>query len=195
MAQAYRGTLPVGELMIEHRLIDRMLRLMRIEVDRIGELGRADPEFIDSVVSFIKEYADFCHHGKEEKILFARLSEKPISTEMKKMVDDLTQEHILVRNLTNELVRAKDKYMEGKPGGTADIISCINGITVFYPRHVEKEEKHFFMPAMSYFSEDEKTEMMKMFREFDSRLFHDEFKMIVTSLEERWHIASGINAK
>ena len=156
MAQAHRGMLPVGELMIEHRLIDRMLGLMRVEIERIGELGRADPEFIDSAVSFIKEYADFCHHGKEEKILFARLSEKPISPEMKKMVEDLTQEHILVRNLTNELVRAKDKYMEGKPEGTADIISCINSITVFYPKHVEKEEKHFFMPAMGYFSDDEK---------------------------------------
>ena len=39
MAQAYRGMLPVGELMIEHRLIDRMLILMRIEIERIGELA------------------------------------------------------------------------------------------------------------------------------------------------------------
>ncbi len=195
MAQAYRGMLPVGELMIEHRLIDRMLALMRVEMDRIGEFNRADPGFIDSAVSFINEYADFCHHGKEEKILFARLSEKPISPEMKKMVHDLTQEHVFVRNLTNELVRAKDKYMEGKPGGMADIIACINSIVVFYPKHVEKEEKHFFMPAMSYFSDDEKADMMRMFREFDSRLFHDEFKMTVSSLEDQWHIHPGVHVR
>jgi hemerythrin-like domain-containing protein len=187
MAQVQRGMLPIGELMIEHRLIDRMLKLMRMELDRIGAYGNADPELIDSAVSFIKEYADFCHHGKEEKILFARLMEKPISPDLKKMVDDLVQEHIFVRNLTNELVRAKDQYMNGKPEGKAGIISSINSIVEFYPKHVEKEEKHFFMPAMGYFSGAEKEEMLRMFREFDGRLLHDEFRMMVSGMEDMWH--------
>jgi hemerythrin-like domain-containing protein len=174
--------------MIEHRLIDRMLDLMRIEMDRIGEYGRADPEFIDLSVRFIKEFADICHHGKEEKILFARLEEKPVSPDMKKMIDDLVQEHIFVRNLTNEIVRAKDWYIEGRPSGKADVISTINAIVVFYPRHVEKEEKHFFLPAMEYFSDDEKEEMLRMFKEFDSRLFHDQYRMMVSDVEDQWHV-------
>jgi hemerythrin-like domain-containing protein len=183
--------LPIGELMIEHRLIDRMLSLMRIEMDRIGAYGRADPEFVDLAVRFIKEFADICHHGKEEKVLFARLSEKPISPEMKKMVDDLIQEHIFVRNLTNEIVRAKDKYMEGKPEGKADLISSINGIVVFYPLHIEKEEKHFFIPAMDYFSAGEREDMLLTFREFDSRLLHDEFGMMVREMEDQWQASMG----
>jgi len=174
--------------MIEHRLIERMLDLMRTEIDRIGERGRADTDFIDLAVRFIKEFADISHHGKEEKILFARLEEKPISREMKKMVDDLVQEHIFIRNLTNEVVRSKDRYMEGRPEGKADIISGINGIVVFYPRHVEKEEKHFFLPAMGYFSADEREDMLRAFREFDSRLFRDEYGMMVREMEDQWHV-------
>src|SRR5512146_3375493 len=99
MAQVQGHMLPIGELMIEHRLIDRMLKLMRIELDRIGAYGKADPELIESMATFMKEYADICHHGKEEQILFPRLSEKPISSDMKRMVDDLTQEHRFVRSL------------------------------------------------------------------------------------------------
>jgi hemerythrin-like domain-containing protein len=186
MAQVQRGMLPIGELMIEHRLIDRMLALMRIELDRIGAYGKADPEFIDSAVAFVKEYADICHHGKEEKILFARLAEKRLTPEMKKMVEDLVQEHRFVRDLTNDLVRAKDQYMNNRPEGKPGIISCLNSIVEFYPRHVEKEEKHFFIPAMDYFSDDEKETMLRMFREFDARLFHDEFRMMVSGMEDRW---------
>ncbi len=187
MAQVQGPMLPIGELMIEHRLIDRMLKLMRIELDRIGAYGKADPGLIESVVTFMKEYADICHHGKEERILFSRLSEKPVSPDMKRMVDDLTQEHRLVRNLMNELVRANDQYIDGRPEGKAGIISSLNSIVEFYPKHVEKEERHFFMPAMGYFSDDEKAAMLWMFREFDARLFHDEYRMMVSGMEDRWH--------
>jgi hemerythrin-like domain-containing protein len=187
MAQVQGRMLPIGELMIEHRLIDRVLKLMRIELDRIGIYGKADPEFIDSAVAFIKEYADISHHGKEEKILFARLMEKDLTPDMKKMVDDLVQEHRFVRDLTNELARAKDQYVSGRQEGLAGIISMLNSIAEFYPGHVEKEEKHFFIPAMGYFSDSEKESMLRMFREFDARLFHDEFRMMVSGMEDRWH--------
>ncbi len=191
MAQTRRGMLPVGQLMIEHRLIDRMLDLMRIEIDRIGEYDRVDPEFIDLSVRFIKEFADICHHGKEEKILFPRLEEKPVTGDMRKMIDDLIQEHIFIRNLTSDIVMAKERYMEGKPSGKADVISAINAIVVFYPRHVEKEEKHFFLPAMDYFSGEEKEEMLGAFMEFDSRLFYDQYRMAVSEMEDRWHVRRG----
>ncbi|MDI6896995.1 hemerythrin domain-containing protein [Methanocella conradii] len=188
MAQVQRGMLPAGALMTEHRLIERMLSLMRVELDRIGAYGRADPDFIGSAASFIKEYADICHHGKEERVLFVRLSEKPVSPGLKKMMDDLMEEHVFIRNLTNDLARANESYIQGKPEATADIISSINSIVEFYPRHVEKEEEHFFLPAMDYFSDAERRDMLQTFHEFDSRLFHDEYRMVVSSLEERWHV-------
>lgn len=187
MAQMQGHMLPIGELMIEHRLIDRMLKLMRIELDRIGAYGKADPELIESMATFMKEYADICHHGKEEQILFPRLSEKQVSPDMAMMVEDLVQEHRFVRNLTNDLVRANDLYINGRPEGRAGIISSLNSIVEFYPRHVEKEEKHFFIPAMGYFSDAEKDAMLLMFREFDDRLLYDEFRMMVSAMEDQWH--------
>jgi len=186
MAQVQGHMLPIGELMIEHRLIDRILKLMHIELDRIGAYNKADPEFIDAAVVFMKEYADICHHGKEERILFARLAEKDLSPDMRKLVWDLTQEHVFVRNLTNEIVRAKDRYMRNDPEGKPGVISTLNAMIEFYPRHVEKEEKHFFVPAMKYFSDAEKDTMLATFREFDARLFHDEFGMLVSGLEDKF---------
>ena len=79
---------PIGPLMIEHRLIERMFTLMQREWQRITENMAVDPEFhfvdpvfIDTAVDFIRTYADRCHHGKEEEILFAALQKKELAPE------------------------------------------------------------------------------------------------------------------
>jgi hemerythrin-like domain-containing protein len=61
--------LPIGPMMIEHRLIERMISLMAKERDRMKTSNKANPSFIDTIVDFIRTYADHCHHGKEENII------------------------------------------------------------------------------------------------------------------------------
>ena len=65
--------LPIAPLMIEHRLIERMIRLMGREIARIRdniavgqEFAFVDAKLIDTAVDFMKTYADQVHHGKEE---------------------------------------------------------------------------------------------------------------------------------
>ncbi len=63
----------IETLMTEHRLIERACDalvgfaddVLRKEADDRAELGR--------FVTFIREFADGCHHGKEEDILFAAM--------------------------------------------------------------------------------------------------------------------------
>jgi hemerythrin-like domain-containing protein len=59
-----------GPLMIEHRLIERMLKVVEGVVADIEATQKVDPVFIDTAVDFIRFYADRTHHGKEEDILF-----------------------------------------------------------------------------------------------------------------------------
>ena len=89
--------LPVGMLMIEHRLIERMLKLMRGELDRIGRYGRVDSDFVDDAVDFMRTFSDICHHGKEERILFPALSAKPLASEIRKTMEELKEEHKFAR--------------------------------------------------------------------------------------------------
>ena len=84
--------LPIGPLMIEHRLIERMITVMKKELDRIQEQGNADPKFIETAVNFIRIYADACHHGKEEKILFRDLQKKEMKPEDKQTMEELIEE-------------------------------------------------------------------------------------------------------
>jgi len=70
---------PIGPLMREHRLIERMVRLMERELGGISGGKEANPLIIDSAVDFLKTYADRTHHGKEEDILFRALSGKRLA--------------------------------------------------------------------------------------------------------------------
>jgi hypothetical protein len=54
----------------------------------------------------------------------------------------------------------------------------------FYPRHIEKEDKHFFIPCMDYFTEAEKEAMLKEEWEFDRSLIHEKYRNIVISAEK-----------
>jgi hypothetical protein len=53
----------------------------------------------------------------------------------------------------------------------------------FYPKHIEKEDKRFFLPVMSYFTKDEKDSMLKVGYLFDQTLIHEKYKQVVNLLE------------
>ncbi|MBN3039490.1 MAG: cation-binding protein [Candidatus Omnitrophica bacterium] len=175
--------IPIGPLMIEHRLIERMIRVMQSKLESIREEKKADSDFIDTAVDFIRIYADRCHHGKEEDILFRDLAKKNISDEHKRIMRELIEEHKMGRNNVKKLVEAKEKYVRGDKGALEDIVSNMEILVKFYPKHIEKEDKHFFLPCMDYFNDAEKGAMLNEMREFDRRMIHDRYQKIVEGLE------------
>lgn len=84
-----------GPLMIEHRLIERMLQLVNKVLIKIEKQKTVAPVFVDTVVDFIRTYADRTHHGKEEDILFRELEKKDISNDNRRLMNELIEEHIL----------------------------------------------------------------------------------------------------
>lgn len=175
--------MPAGPLMIEHRLIERMIRLMKKEIERIKQKHQADMLFIDRTIDFIKVYADRCHHGKEENILFRSLFKKDLSPEHGKILNELIEEHAYGRKTTEGLIGAKKRYLEGLKDALFEIAGSLEALVVFYPKHIEKEDKHFFLPCMNYFSAKEQNAMLCEFWEFDKKLIHEKYKAIVEDIE------------
>ena len=183
---------PIGPLMIEHRLIERMVTLMRRDLERIRanilvdpEFAFVDPVFIDVAVDFMRTYADHCHHGKEEDILFAELAKKELAPDLRKILEELTEEHVLAREYTKELVKAKEDYLREEPEAVNQILFCLDRLTAMYPRHILKEDQHFFISAMPYFTPEEKDAMLARMWEFDRKLIHEKYEGTVSAIENR----------
>lgn len=176
--------LPIGPLMIEHRLIERMIAQMNRKLNEFKTTKKADPTFIDIAVDFIKNYADKCHHGKEEDILFRELEKKELKPEHQRIMKELVEEHKWGRKTTCALVIAKQKYLDGDETALDDIIKLLEELVTFYPKHIEKEDKHFFKPAMGYFTRKELDEMLQEEYTFDREFIHKLYENIITDLEK-----------
>lgn len=172
-----------GPLMIEHRLIERMIALIRRTVDRIDTTGQVDPVVIDTAVDFIKTYADRTHHGKEEDILFRDLDRKMLSDEDRRMMDELIRDHVFARSTTAALVGANNRYRRGDAAALSDITANLSTLAEFYPVHIRKEDDIFFPASRAYFSDVEEQAMLDEFREFDRKMIHEKYTAVVERME------------
>jgi len=169
---------PIGPLMWEHRLIEKMLSAMMRHIDRMEQTQTVNPLIIDTAVDFIRTYADRTHHGKEEEILFRDLAKKDLTPDLKKIMQELLDEHVWGRKTTAAIVAAKEKYLAGDREHLAGIINLARQLVNFYPKHIEKEDRHFFYPCQEYFDKDEQTRMLAEFREFDRKMIHEKYNKI-----------------
>jgi len=183
--------MPIGPLMIEHRLIERMIAVLEKETRRIEREKNVDSVFIDSAVDFIRTYADRCHHGKEEDILFRELKGKSLSKDHQRIMDELITEHQWGRNITGRLVDANIRYLKGGEDALPTVRDCLRSLTEFYPKHIEKEDKHFFIPIMEYFSNEEKDAMLNEGYEFDRNLIHAKYQDVVVRAEKVFGLNSA----
>jgi hemerythrin-like domain-containing protein len=173
-----------GPLMIEHRLIERMLAVIRKTLQQVEKTGAIDPVFVDTAVDFIQIYADRTHHGKEEDILFRDLQDKKMSAEDRLVMDELIEEHVFGRTTTRDLVVANMRYRQGDVSALEEVIRCLRTLVDFYPGHIEKEDKVFFPASRAYFTGEEDQRMLAEFREFDRKMIHEKYRLVVEGLEE-----------
>ena len=171
-----------GPLMIEHRLIEQMIFIIRDALERIEKFQTIDPMFVDTAVDFIKMYADRTHHGKEEEILFRDLSDKDLSDADRHLMNELIEDHIYGRKITKALVEANERFATGDISALKDILSCLHTLVDFYPKHIEKEDKFFFPAARAYLSEAEDQAMLAKFWEFDRKMIHEKYTLVVNAL-------------
>ncbi|MBW1785105.1 MAG: hemerythrin domain-containing protein [Deltaproteobacteria bacterium] len=172
-------------LMIEHRLIERMIEIVKQVVSHIEHEKKVDPVLVDTVVDFIRIYADRTHHGKEEDILFKNLKERNLSGDDRRVMNELVAEHVFGRKTTKDLVEANTRYRNEDASALPQIADKLTILVDFYPKHIEKEDKVFFPAARKYFSEPEDQAMLYEFWEFDRKMIHEKYSLVVDLLENR----------
>lgn len=175
--------LAVYPLMIEHRLIERMISVLRSELGHISDAKNPNLVLVDAAVDFIRTYADRTHHGKEEDILFRDLNRKRLPPAMREVQNDLVREHIFARGETAALVEAKDRHLKGDLGALAEMAAHMRTLVEFYPKHIEKEDESFFIQSMDFFTAEEQQAMLSEFRDFDRRMIHEKYEKVARRFE------------
>jgi len=170
---------PRGPLMIEHKLIEKMIEIIKRQIAIINTTNKINPLFIDITVDFIKTYADRTHHGKEEDILFRDLRKKNIKGQNANMMNELIEEHQYGRKMVKGLVEAKERYLSGQKDQLKIVSQYLQKLVDFYPNHIKKEDEAFFPNTEKYFSSIELDAMLKEFWEFDRKMIHEKYKSVL----------------
>lgn len=174
-----------GLLMIEHRLIERMLLVIKAALSKIEFRHEVDPVFVDIAVDFIRVYADRTHHGKEEDILMRELKKKPLSPKDQVIMNDLIKEHMLVRQTTTLISNANDRYRGGDDIALIVIANNLKTLIEFFPKHIEKEDRNFYPASRAYFTDEEDQAMLAEFGELDRKMVYEKYKAVVEKLENQ----------
>jgi len=174
---------PIGPLMREHRLIERMVKILEKELTKIKETSKVDTNIILLGVDFFRTYADRTHHGKEEDILFRDLEKKELTKEHKKIINKLLEDHVFARKTVSALNNANISVVKGNKGSIKEIASNLEKLVKLYPKHIYIEDKEFFFPILDYFSKEEQDNMLQDFWEFDQKMIHEKYAKIVNDLE------------
>ncbi len=172
--------------MFEHRLIGRVISLMAKEAKRVEAGGPPNSVFVDNVVDFIRVFADRYHHVKEEDILFGEARKKALPAELAQVADELVQDHRRQRAVVQELSDANAELARGNKAIVPTMIEAMKTFVEFYTRHMEREDRQFFPPVMTFFSEVEKQAMLEKELAIDRILMPERFAVMVESMEDSW---------
>jgi hemerythrin-like domain-containing protein len=172
----------IGLLMIEHRLIEQIIYALDTEAHHISQDNIVHPMFIYSIVDFFRTYADQFHHGKEEDILFVELSKKELDKEHKHIMEELEEEHRYARRIVGQLVSFTEKWSLGEENALPRISESLHILCDLYPKHIEKEDKRFFIPCQQYFSQSERESLLEIGYDFDKRFTNTIYKDRMKSL-------------
>lgn len=129
------------DLRAEHSGILRMLDIMRALTTRI-EAGRDVPaEELSAILDFLKIFADNCHHGKEEDILFPALEAAGMPRE-NGPIGVMLHEHALGRGYIHEM----DTALTGSDALRSFVTPALAYVELL-TQHIAKENNALFPMA------------------------------------------------
>lgn len=183
---------PTDVLEAEHDLIKRVIVVLERESGRIGEGRGVGPAFVDNIVDFFYTYADRVHHGKEEEVLFRELDDEALAPEHRQMMEELVREHVEMRHVTEDLVEAKERYVEGDEEALKLVEDAIGRLSDLYPGHFRTEEETFFAAIEPYRDDSEQRAVLEGMRGHDRAMIHEKYGTLVDNLEavvETWQLS------
>ncbi len=149
-------------LRTEHDAILRMLDLAEDSAHRLRAGENVPPEVLNGLLEFLKLFADRCHHGKEEDLLFPLLEKKGLLRE-RGPIGVMLYEHDLGRKLIGQMSRAAEAYAAGSSAAGRDWAEPAAQYTQLLREHIYKENNILFVMAERMLTAEEQAELSRQF--------------------------------
>jgi len=134
-----------GVLREEHQLILKVLDVLQRVVEK-GQSGEWDVDAMEECVAFFRLFADLCHHGKEEDLLFPELEDRGMPKDSGPIAVMLF-EHRQGRALVAQMAAALDGAHQGATEPLARFENAARAYIQLLRGHIHKEDNVLFNMA------------------------------------------------
>lgn len=130
----------------EHQVILRVLSALENMANRTIGNPSVRPGFFLDAADFIKNFADGCHHSKEEGVLFIAMSDAGIPVQGGP-IGVMLAEHEQGRTFTRNMRAAAQAWQEGDASTRDTVIQNAMGYVTLLRQHIYKEDNILFPMA------------------------------------------------
>ena len=183
-AQTEAESDPTDVLRKEHEIIHKMADAAKQDAKKIQKGGAVDAERIAKFHDFFKNFADLCHHAKEEDELFPVLREMKVDPVI---IDLLIQQHeegrILLGGIEAALTALKDD--ENEPD-TQALGRYLFEYSDLMERHIRIENEYLWPQAAARLSNRQKEALAKAFHRIETEDlgegFHEKYHALAMDI-------------
>ncbi len=169
-------------LMEEHRVIEKVLASLETAANRLSA-GQAIPmDFFLKAADFIKNFADGCHHKKEEGILFVALAANGMSQDAGPVAMMLA-EHEEGRRLTRAMREGTERVQGGDATALSQVIQNALDYVALLRGHIQKEDNILFPMADNVIPVEQHQQIMADFNRIErEEEIHEKYLRIADEL-------------
>jgi hemerythrin-like domain-containing protein len=163
----------------EHRAVERVLGVLTRAADRLDAQEQVPAQLFEDSLDFLRNFADKCHHGKEESALFPALARAGIPLD-RGPIGVMLAEHEEGRHYISAMASALDGYRRGDEGAREALAQSARSYATLLAQHIQKEDSILFPMGDKVLSEAAQQELVA---EFD----RIEAEHIGPGVHERYH--------
>jgi len=154
---------PTQILKDEHRIIEQVLDCVEVLAERCRERGDLDGDAAAQAIEFLREFADRCHHGKEEAQLFPMMESRGFPRDSGPVAVMLA-EHVRGRALVVAMDRAREAAAAGEASACESFAGAAQAFVSLLREHIQKEDHCLFPMADQALTEADQFVLQQLFR-------------------------------
>jgi len=153
---------PTELLMHEHQIILMVLGAAERKAQQIQGEGAAGVPEVDQMLDFFRNFADRCHHAKEEDLLFVKMEERGVPAEGGP-IGVMLREHDEGRRRLRAVAEALPGAAGQDPVALAIVSENLEAYTHLLRAHIGKEDKVLYPMADKLFTPQDQQELSEAF--------------------------------
>lgn len=183
---------PTEILSSEHRVIEIGIDCLEKMSEEAIRENKLDKESAEQLVDFIRNFADRCHHGKEEKQLFVLLEQKGMPVDGGP-TGQMKHEHEMGRAYVSGMAESIDDAAKGIAKALANFVQSAQGYIQLLRAHILKEDRILFPMADRMLTDEDQDRLRSAFHSVEAEHMgegtHDKYLRIIEGLADKFGVS------